>query len=206
MLAGKLIAFAGLIGVGKSYMAEKLAQLLSLKFFTETHVNTSQFMEFLSNIPKNGASFQYFLLNHRFTQAETLSSDEGAVFDRTIYEDRLFAKKFNVDGIMSDYDYNNFIDLANTMYKKMRKPDIIIYLETTPEIALERINQRNRPGEVGAYTLEYLTKLNEGYPQLIEELSNSIQIIRIKYDNFKTPEEFLELIYSAYKKIRIIDL
>ena len=89
-------------------------------------------------------------------------SGRGAVQDRTIYEDAVFARMLASDGIMSERDYNTYVQLFEHMSNMMRRPTVIIHLDVTPEESLRRIEMRARSCETGI-SIDYLTKLDAAY-------------------------------------------
>ena len=72
----------------------------------------------------------------------------------------------------------------------LHRPDIIVYLDVEPEIALERIKQRSRGCETGI-TVEYLKSLKKGYEDWLEDISPRIPVIKIDWNEFGTTDEVL---------------
>ena len=72
--------------------------------------------------------------------------------------DAVFAKMLKNAGLMDERDYNTYITLFNNMSNFMKKPNIIIHLDVTPEESLRRIKMRSRGCETGI-TIEYLTQV-----------------------------------------------
>lgn len=97
---------------------------------------------------------QVYLLNARFKQQQQIVwSGRGGVQDRTIYEDSVFARMLVDSGLMEERDYGTYISLFNHMSNFMRKPNIIVHLDVSPEESLRRIAMRSRDCETGI-TLE----------------------------------------------------
>ena len=75
------------------------------------------------------------LLHKRYRQQqEIVWSEAGAVQDRTIYEDAVFAKMLYTDGLMERRDYENYLALFRTMSHAMARPDVIVYLHVSPQV------------------------------------------------------------------------
>ena len=115
-------------------------------------------------------------------------SEAGAVQDRTIYEDAVFARMLTDDGLMERRDYETYITLFSTMARFMQRPDVVVYLDVSPEESLRRIQMRQRDCESGV-TLAYLTKLHAAYEEFLRDVSRSVHVIRIDYSQFRSAEE-----------------
>ncbi len=62
-----------------------------------------------------------------------------------------------------------YLSLFNNMSNFMRKPNIIVYLDVTPEESYQRIAARSRECESGL-PLEYLKKLSAAYEDFLEDV------------------------------------
>lgn len=67
---------------------------------------------------------------------------KGGVQDRTIYEDSVFARMLRDSGMMEDRDYQTYVELFSNMSNFMKKPNVIVHLDVTPEESYSRIVQR----------------------------------------------------------------
>lgn len=125
---------------------------------------------------------------------------KGGVQDRTIYEDCVFAKMLADSGLMDQRDYSTYIELFQNMSNFMKKPNIIVHLELSPEEAMERIVTRARGCEVGI-TIEYLQGLHKAYDEFIREIAKTIPVIKVDYSSFRTVDEMTRRILDEYEKI-----
>ena len=110
-------------------------------------------------------------------------------------------------GLMNERDYRTYCSLFANMSNFMKKPNMIIYLDVTPQESIERIRCRNRDCETGI-TLEYLTALHAAYEEFIVDISRVIPVIRVNYSKFRTAEEMAAMIKTEYSKlfnIRTVD-
>ena len=106
-------------------------------------------------------------------------------------------------GLMDKRDYETYVNLFANMSNFMKKPNIIVHLDVTPEQSLERIKMRNRDCErtVG---IDYLRNLHAAYEEFITDISKVIPVIRVNYSEFRTAEEMAEVVYREYNKIKTI--
>lgn len=74
--------------------------------------------------------------------------------------------------LMDQRDYETYLSLFNHMSNFMRKPNVIIHLEVSPEEALERVRARDRGCET-SITLEYLAGLHAAYEEFIADISRA---------------------------------
>lgn len=79
-------------------------------------------------------------------------------------------------------------------------PDLIVYIKTTPEIALERIKKRNREGEENLGE-EDLLELDELYDEYIDQIKESCKIPIYRIDGDKSLNEINEFDVAELRKI-----
>ncbi|MEK7389083.1 MAG: deoxynucleoside kinase [Elusimicrobiota bacterium] len=205
MFAEGYIGIAGTIGVGKSTLTTDLAKALNFEPILE-EVDGNPYLEsFYSDMKTYGTMMQVWLLNHRFRQHRefvtriSLGKIRGVVQDRTIWEDTIFARMLNEhpDKIITDMDYNTYLDLFDNMVlRELVFPQILIYLDCSPETALKRINSRGRVMEK-AVSLDYLRMLKENYEQFIGEMEQAgVRILRIKWENFQAVSDVVRLVHE----------
>lgn len=195
------IGISGLIGAGKTTLAEALASKLGLPVYYEPVIDNVYLADFYQDMTKYAFPLQIFLLNKRFKQQQQIVwGGNGGVQDRTIYEDSVFARMLRDGGHMSQRDYNTYIELFRNMSNFMKKPNIIVHLDVKPEEALERIKSRSRGCETGI-TVEYLTALYHAYEEFIAEISRVIPVIKVDYSDFRTSDEMAQRIVREYERI-----
>ncbi len=192
------IGIAGMIGAGKSTLATALGEHLEIDVYYEPVKDNEYLEDFYRDTRRFSFAMQIYLLNRRFQQhQEIIWRGRSAVQDRTIYEDSIFAKMLAESGLMDERDYRTYSELFRHMSNFMCKPNVIVYLDVSPELSLERIRQRGREVEDGV-SLEYLTALHKGYEAFVADISRVIPVIRVDYDRFATAEEMARVIQREY--------
>jgi hypothetical protein len=78
-------------------------------------------------------------------------------------------------------------------------------------VSYARVHQRARDCECGsgsALSLEYLQNLHNAYQEFIVEISRTIPVIRVKWDEFVDADQMAEMIQREYEnmqQIRTVD-
>ena len=196
---GKLfIGIAGMIGAGKSTLAKSLGEHLDIDVYYEPVEDNEYLEDFYRDTARYAFATQIYLLNKRFAQhQEIIWRGRSAVQDRTIYEDSIFAKMLAETGLMEERDFRTYSELFANMSNFMCKPNVIVYLDVSPEKSMERIQSRGRGVETGI-SLAYLKALHRGYEEFIADVSRAIPVISVDYDRFATAEEMAQVIQDNF--------
>lgn len=198
-LGNAFIGIAGLIGAGKTTLAKALGEHLGLDVHFEPVIDNEYLDDFYRETAKYAFAMQIYLLNRRFQQhQEIIWRGRGGVQDRTIYEDAIFAKTLVNQGLMDRRDYETYVSLFRNMANFMCRPHVIVYLDVSPEISMERIRERARGCEVGV-ELPYLEALSRSYEDFLEDISKLIPVLRVNYNQFWDVERLAAAITREYK-------
>lgn len=197
-----IVNISGIIGAGKSTLTGKLGKELDYKEYYEPVKSNEYLSDFYDDMKSFSFPMQIYLLNHRYKQHQQMVwSDKHAIQDRSIYEDVIFAKMLKESGLMSELDFRTYCQLFENMSNFLHRPDIIVYLDVEPEIALQRVKKRSRECESGI-TLEYLKDLKRGYEDWLVDISPRIPVIRIDWNTFKDVKYVSEKIRDHIKNKR----
>ena len=184
------IGISGIIGVGKSTLTENLANHLGYKAYNEPVKDNPYLEDFYADMHRWGAMMQIHLLFRRFEQHQQIvwNAGKGAVQDRTIYEDTIFARMLHESEFIDQRDYETYLGHFNLMKRYLVYPDLLIYLRVDPKTSLQRISERGRKAEVGI-TLEYMEKLHEGYEEFIKEMNCYTQVLILDWNQYISMDE-----------------
>ncbi len=157
----KYIAVEGPIGVGKTTLANKLAETFNYDVLLEQPSENPFLESFYKNPGQSALAAQLFFLFQRMQQIQDLKQrslfEPVRVADFVIEKDRLFAEVNLSKEEMQLYDkvYDHLTIDAPT-------PVLVIYLQARVDVLLDRINRRGNPNEK-YLTGDYLERLNEAY-------------------------------------------
>ncbi len=170
----RYIAVEGPIRVGKSTLARILAERLSAQRVSEPEDNP--FLEsFYEGEPGAAFQAQFAFLIRRFEQLRSLDlaapSQRTVVADYIFEKDKLFACLNLTDQELETYNrfYNNFRDQLPT-------PDLVIYLQATPEVLKKRLKRKNIAGEKGI-SEDYLEEVVKAYEHFFFHYTSSDLLI-----------------------------
>lgn len=196
------IGVAGIIGAGKTTLTKDLAKHLNYKSYFEPVKCNPYLHDFYTDMKRWSAVMQIHLLHARFKQHQKIIySGKGAVQDRTIYEDTIFADILKSQGHISEREMQTYNLAFENMTKFLVYPDVIVYLDVKPEKALERIKHRGRNMEQ-KINLDYLNDLHKGYQEFIENISRHTKVIRFDWNNYKEASEIVQTIKTECSENR----
>lgn len=161
MLSNKYIAIEGPIGVGKTSLAEILAQKLGARIVREEAEENPFLAEFYKDVRRHAFQTQLFFLLSRYRQQRDLHQTDlfhkGMVSDYLFVKDRIFANL-----TLDDNELKLYEQIHDVLNAQVLKPDLVIYLQASTETLLRRIRLRGRRFEK-TITAEYLEEINRAY-------------------------------------------
>jgi len=169
------IIIDGPIGAGKTTFGECLAKRFNGVHVKEPVTNDPYLPRLYDFIDGNKKEahvplvMQYWLLIMRMLQNQWVAhavAVEGIthIQDRYILLDRAFQSMFKGREI-SEEDYEILQDVMSRVLRVLPRPDIVIGLRVTPQIACERRERRARDFE-RPVTVDYLIALDEAYERV----------------------------------------
>lgn len=211
-----LIVVGGMIGLGKSSVAEILGKHFNSEVFYESVDDNPILPLFYSEteeeIQKRRYPFllQLHFLNTRFKSIKLALVKDDNVLDRSIYEDWYFAKKNMELGRISQLEMKIYEDLLNNMMEELEEfpkkaPDIMVYLKGSFETVINRINLRGREFEIDDSLKDYYNFLWKDYDNWINNQYNASEVVIIDMDLMdvvNNEEDKRKLIKMVEDKVR----
>lgn len=155
----RYIAVEGPIGVGKTTLAQILAEQLGARLVLEQADENPFLPAFYSDRKKHGFQAQLFFLLSRYQQQQALVQQD--LFSSSTVSDYLFAKDRIFAALTLSPDelalYERVYELLGP---RIVKPDLVIFLQARTDVLVSRVRRRGRDFErsVDAGYLESLAK------------------------------------------------
>jgi deoxyguanosine kinase len=170
----RYIAVEGPLRVGKSTLARILAERLNAQRVMEPETNPflSAFYE-----GERGAAFQtqFAFLVRRFEQLRALDLNPHS--QRTVVADFIFEKdKLFACLNLTDQELDTYNRYYKNLPEQVPTPDLVIYLQATPEVLKKRLKKKNAPGE-RAVSDEYLQEVVKAYEHFFFHYTSSDLLI-----------------------------
>lgn len=211
-----LIVAGGMIGLGKSTVAEILGKHFGSDIFYESVEGNPILPLFYSSneeeVLKNRYPFllQLYFLNTRFKSIKEALVNNNNVLDRSIYEDWYFAKKNKDLGRISDLEMSIYEDLLDNMLEELEElpkkaPDIMVYLKGSFDTVLKRIALRGRDFEIDDSLRDYYYFLWKDYDDWVNNCYNASEVLIIDMDEMdvvNSEEDKKKLIESVEAKLK----
>lgn len=183
-----LISVEGNIGSGKSTLVETLKTVFENRndiHFLDEPVEEWNLIKdtdgkniiekYYENQEKYAFQFQMMAYISRISLLRNaLRNDKIKIIvtERSIFTDlNVFAQMLYDDKKISEIEFSIYKKWFNEFIQDVPKLNII-YLKTNPDIALERVNKRNRPGEV--ISIDYLDRCNQYHNKWLDNNSDYI--------------------------------
>ena len=160
----QLVSIAGVIGAGKTTLAEGLRDLFGFRVIKESYDSNPFLPKVYAGQKSLALDSQLFFLLSQCEQLRPDSFPSGsiAVSDYIMDKEMIYARIW-----LDSVQFEIYRKVNSVMTKTVADPMAAIYLKLSPQKALERIKKRSRPYEQGI-DLNFLEKLNIGYEKLFE--------------------------------------
>lgn len=196
----KYIVIEGIIGSGKTSLAQKLAQKLNSKLIEEEFENNPFLGKFYEDRRRFAFQTQMFFLVNRYKQQQQLNQEDlfanYIVSDYMFNKDQIFAY-LNLEGEELKL-YENIFPLLE---RELRKPDLVVYLQSTVDRVMSNIKRRGRKIERWI-TRNYLNELNEAYNDYFFKYNQTPLLIvnSAEIDFVKNESDFEELYKQIFRE------
>jgi len=170
----RYIAVEGPIRVGKSTLATILAERLNAQRVTDPE-QPSLLRAFYDGEPGTAFQAQFAFLIRRFEQLQAL--DLGARSQKVVVSDFIFEKdKLFACLNLNDQELETYNRYYNYFREQLPTPDLVSYLQATPEVLKKRLKKKNAPGEK-AISEDYLEEVVKAYEHFFFHYTSSDLLI-----------------------------
>jgi len=193
------IAIEGVIGVGKTSLAQKLQEAIGGRLVLE-EFEENPFLEDFYEDPKRYAfQTQIFFLLSRYRQQEKVMQydlfEKRIIADYMFYKDRIFAI-LNLD----EKELSLYNTVARVLEKRIVKPDLAIYLRASTDRLMQNITKRGRAYEKHIQR-DYIDALNRLYDEFFWNYTETpLLIINAENIDFvKNENHFKQILHEISK-------
>ncbi|PIP72550.1 MAG: deoxynucleoside kinase [Nitrospinae bacterium CG22_combo_CG10-13_8_21_14_all_47_10] len=157
----RFIAVEGAIGAGKTSLVKLLEKKYGARVILEENDSNPFIAKFYEDQETYSFQTQIFFLLSRYNQYMELAQrdlfNSVVVIDYLFQRDKIFAQ-LNLE----DHEYRLYEQIFSLIGSKTPKPDLVIFLQASTEVLLERVSKRNRDYEA-FMDPDYLDSVNKAF-------------------------------------------
>lgn len=198
----KHIAIEGVIGVGKTALAEMLGRKIGAKVVLERFEENPFLPKFYEDPDRYAFQTQLFFLLNRFKQQQQLFQVD--LFHRFILTDYIFEKdKIFAYLTLEDDELRLYENVLNTIQHSIPIPDLVVYLQCPVPRLMQNIKKRGRYIERNM-SEQYIKDLNEAYNYFFFRYKSAPLLIvnTSEIDFVNNEEEFNDLVKEIFRPDR----
>lgn len=200
------ICVEGNIGAGKSHMLDYFKHEPGVEIYSEPikkwrNVHGINVLDLMYQDPRRwGLTFQTYVQLTMFQTHIQKIDHPVKLMERSIFSAKyVFVENLYKSGMMQDVEYHILTEWFNQIVKDIHV-DLIVYLRTSPETALKRIQKRNRIEEQNI-PLDYLKSLHELHDDWLVNGRCKIPAEVMTLDANKGIDEMIEIFQTRRNKI-----
>lgn len=197
----RYIVVEGPIGVGKTSLAQRLADHLGADILLEKPQDNPFLERFYQDPQRHAMSTQLFFLFQRINelrdQAQMDLFNTRTVSDYLFEKDALFAR-LN----LSDDEYKLYQNIYQSLAPQAPTPDLVIYLQASTDTLFERVHRRGRNYE-RSLTDDYLTRLGNSYGDFFHQYEDApLMMVNSENLNFVDNDDDFRLLLQRIESMR----
>ena len=195
------IVVEGPIGVGKTSLAQRLAERIEAETLLERPEQNPFLARFYQDMQRWALPTQLFFLFQRMNQLRELSQlslfSGATVGDFLLEKDPLFARL-----TLSTEELQLYQQIFDTLQLQAPRADVVIYLHAEPQVLAERVRRRDAEFERGI-SVSYLAVLAESYSRFFYHYNASpVLIVNSERLNFVDNDRDLDLLIERLDAMR----
>lgn len=201
----KYIAIEGVIGAGKTSLAKKISDRLKSILILEQFEQNPFLEKFYADRKRYAFQTQMFFLINRFKQQQFLN--QGDLFSQFLVTDYIFDKDkifayLNLEG----EELKLYETIFPLLSKDLRKPDLVVFLQSSTERLIHNIRKRNRRIERNI-TRSYIQELSDAYNNFFFKYNSTPLLIvnTSDMDFVNNEKDFNELYKQIFREDRALN-
>jgi deoxyguanosine kinase len=198
----KYIAIEGAIGSGKTTLARKLKDKLNAELLLEQFEANPFLEKFYSDRKRYAFQTQMFFLINRYKQQQELIQEnlfiDHIICDYIFEKDRIFAY-LNLSG----EELKLYESIFPLLERNLRKPDLVVYLQSGVERLMYNIRRRSRKVERNI-SRSYIEEVSEAYNHYFFRYKSTPLLIvnSTEIDFVHNDDDFNELFKEIFRTDR----
>jgi deoxyadenosine/deoxycytidine kinase len=195
------VAIEGPIGAGKTSLARALAERLHARVLLEEPDANPFLPRFYRDPERHALATQLFFLMHRVNQLSALNQQDlfagRVVTDFILDKDPLFAEL-----TLTEEEFALYRGLYGHVKPRAPAPDLVIYLQASPDTLMERVKRRGIDYE-SDLSLDYLRRLADAYSSFFHHYDAApVLIVNSDNLNFVDARADVDLLLSQVAEMR----
>jgi len=188
------VAIEGVIGVGKTTLARLLQPRFEADLLLEIFEENPFLSDFYADRQRYAFQTQIFFLLSRYRQQNNtvpniLNAGHDLLADYTFAKDALFAQ-INLSGD----ELTMYYKVHEALGEKIPKPDLLVYLQASTDVLMQRITLRDRPYE-RQMERAYIDQLNHTYEDFFSKPFDHTPVLTIDTNNLNIIQNTEHLTY-----------
>lgn len=197
----RYVVVEGPIGAGKTTLARRLSERLEGEQLLERPDLNPFLPRFYQEPERYAMQTQLFFLFQRIQQLRELSQPDLfarlTVADFLLDKDPLFAKL-----TLSGDEWHLYQTIYDTLKPQAPRPDLVIYLQASPDTLLQRVQRRGIEYE-RQVSAAYLTALCESYSRFFYHYAEApVLVVNSEHLNFVDRDADFELLLERMSGMR----
>lgn len=198
----RYVAIEGVIGAGKTTLAQRLSEKLGSNLILEQFEENPFLEKFYEDRKRFAFQTQMFFLINRYKQQQQLNQQD--LFSRYIVSDYIFEKDriFAYLNLSGD-EIKLYESIFPLLERDIPKPDLVVFLQCGMDRLMTNIKKRGRFFEKNL-TKGYLTELSEAYNNFFFKYNNTPLLIvnTTEIDFVNNDDDFHELYTQIFREDR----
>ena len=201
----RYIVVEGSIGSGKSEVSQRLAGYFNALYLTESPERNPFLEQFYLNAANHGLATELYFLMRRAEAVEVINTEEEKngriVADFLLEKDQIF-----VPTVLKGGDPGNeqtlFWEMKRKVMPEYPVPDLVVYLQTSDELAQKRLQKRNG-GMLNLFPAGYLQQIHDEYRRFFHLYQNApLLIANADEMDFAGNDDHLEMLLRAMSNMQ----